>query len=227
MNLRQVELSFMLAGPTYQLNLPDWLPEVPTASCVVEFGSGGRECGFIPMRDVVLPFDADHWKELSTQKGANDIPVTVYEGLKDPKQWVLRWQLSNGDFRTHVRGTEGVDTAWLVVARLEVIDNLRGLPAVIPHYPLQRAISRRPGYQERISFGVTNPTSAEEGTGISLVRPGFLSPGQRSSSEDVGSGLHLRVLGLSSGIDMECVSALEYGLIDSILDAASNSMVAA
>ncbi len=186
----KTQFSFLTAGPTFNVTLPDDFEGMPELSSPLYiWDCGGRSYDFIPReRDDRTREDR---KLLTVLKGRDGHTVEVYERLDPPRQWYLRWILSSGSLWTHLRDEDGIDRAEPIAANLGIVEN-GGLPFLLPSGPIKRDTTTRPGYQEFANFF----PRASSWT-VELQRPGELGEGRVM---EVPGGMIFRA-GAGYGID--------------------------
>jgi hypothetical protein len=168
----EAKFSFLTAGPTLRLRLPDDFDVLPDLSSPLTIGDdqGARSFDFIAYsRDKGIQ---EPNRVVGTLTGRDGRSVEVYERLDPPQQWYLRWILSSGALYTHLREEDGVARAESIAASLGIVEN-GGAPFLLADRPLGRGVSTNPGYQEIAIFRSLMRTWVVE-----LQRPGYLSRGR-------------------------------------------------
>jgi hypothetical protein len=147
--VEKIRFSFLTAGPTFGLDLPDDLDRLPELSAPLAGGYGARSYDFVPAaHDAGMP-ESRLLRKTTDRDGRT---VELYEAVGAPPQWYLRWILSNGALYTHLRDEEGPQRAQTYVASLGIVER-KGLPPfLLPERPLRRAVFAQPGYQEFAIF---------------------------------------------------------------------------
>ncbi len=159
-------------------------------------GIGGRSFTFIPARWDVPLDDTDRFDNLT---GADGRLVEFHRRRDELPLWWLRWSLSRGSLFTHLREEDGTDMAARTASAVAVTEDEYGIPFVVISDPLKYAASAAPGYQERINF---NHVDRDTPTGLSLSRPGFISPSDVRRTPPNPDGLAQVRTGATHGIEI-------------------------
>jgi hypothetical protein len=188
----EARFSFLTAGPTFRLELPDDFDALPDLSApLMIWDQGARSFDFVAhARDHGV---REPHQVLGTLKGRDGHTVEVYERFGEPPQWYLRWLLPTGSIWTHLREEDGVERADAVVANLGIVED-GGAPFLLPEGPLRREVSTRPGYQELATF-----RSSSSNWVLECQRPGYLSRGKLMRVPEAERG----ILRAGAGFDTE------------------------
>lgn len=169
----QATFSFLTAGPSFGLSLPDDFDDLPELSSplTINHGYGHRSFDFLPAkRDTGAGESLTLIDTLTDRDGRR---VDLYERLEPPRQWYLQWHLRNGCLYTHLREEEGPGAARTHVASLAIVERDGLPPFLLPEPPLAPGASPQPGYQEFAMFSADRPHWS-----LMLNRPGYLAAGK-------------------------------------------------
>ena len=199
--------NFLAAGPVYSFSLPEQFSSPPSTSTVVDFGSGGREIVFRPSATDEGFANPEYVLQTETSDSVGHT-VEIFQHNVQPRSWVMRWQLEQGALYTHVRDLEGFDTVAFVVKELGIVTNsVTSLPQLVLGSGLTLAVSMIPGYQERVTYSVSNLGSSNSDGGIVaviLARPSTLGPGIVQIGEAAGGASVM--MGIGFGIHSTVVA---------------------
>jgi hypothetical protein len=211
---KQVQFSFLTAGPSFSLAIPTEFDDAPELSSPLFNGVGGRSFDFAPSkRDPGVDPAENKFVRTITDKHGRE--VSLYERIADPPLWWLWWPLSSGSLYSHLREEDGLEMPDETVAGVDVIQrDGSGLPFLVPESPFRFGASVAPNYQERALFFATElgPTY-----GIQLQRPGFLAAGDTRSSPDSEIS---NIVSVRAGTDYD----VEVRVWGEDLDTASNTL---
>lgn len=197
---RAIAVSFLTSGPPLALQLPAEFAAPPVLATVIDAGRGGRECIYWPAELDRFPGEEQFDREDDAPARAG-VAAQVWRRKADPLLWFVRWELPGGAVMMHLRDDDlEVGGPHLIAGHVQVLQQ-DGVVAVLPDPPLQRAVSRRPGYAERITFYATTPDGAMSGPALLLERPGARRAGAAQRIE-TGGPEHVLARGTGRGIDV-------------------------
>ncbi len=215
--ISQTRFSFLLAGPSIAVSLPSGFVQTPELSSPVVSGIGARSFTFTPLPAsqglaAALLAAATPVSVLTAKDGRS---VQVLRRTADPLLWWLVWRLSGGVVTTHLREEDGIERADTVVGSLS-IDESGPTPFLFMDPPLRSGVSSFPGYQESAM------SSSGNGLAITLIRPGYLSPGVEVTLSDSGwNGVRV---GVQGGIELQAISTQGLQSAQDLAAAVSASM---
>lgn len=164
--------SFLTAGPIIRVTLSEDFDELPEMTAPLGVGHAYRSFDFLPAGiDAPPGEDLQLVNKLSARDGR---VVELYERADPPRQWYLRWILSNGALYTHLREDEGPGLASEPLERLAIEERDGMPPFLLPEPPITIGVSARPGYREECVYRSDRSPRRV----VVLNRPSFLSPGQ-------------------------------------------------
>jgi hypothetical protein len=182
----------------FEVPIPGSLIAEPSLSSPLELQKGaGREVTYHPRVLGALDLDEPVYERIESKPGAGGREVGIIEhredSADDPVQWFLMWELARGTLVTHVRGEDGPEAVDKTIALLDIDESIETNPIVLPSFPLRRAASAHPGYQESITFHAVDPDDVAH---LTLTRPGSL----REGFDLDGDAGHIRT---AVGIDID------------------------
>ena len=212
--------SFLTSGPLVRLELPEDFDDLPELTSPLSVGYGYRSFDFLPAH--IDSAGGEGLKLIDTLTDRDGRVVELYERAEPPRQWYLRWILSNGALYTHLREDEGPERATEHVAKLG-IEEREGLPPfLLPESPLANGASARPGYREESVYrSRSNPRRI-----VVLNRPSYIAankilrrPGSADKISLRGGAKHGIEVTVHGGDDLD--SARE--LMSTVLASLSNT----
>jgi hypothetical protein len=210
--------SFLLAGPTLTVQVPQSLEPNLELSSPVSSGFGARFFVFTAGLEGVslvqaLTSAGEYLSSLPDAAGGN---ATLLKRIEAPDIWWLVWELADGALTTHLRSEDGApERATDVANGVEIVRTVAGTPALLMHQPLVSAVTSGPANQERARF------ASEDGRSLTFVRPGFVAEGESyTSNTDFGAKVRA---GVGMGIEIQ-VSAPLVSDAQSILDQAISTL---
>lgn len=212
-----MKVSFLGAGPVFDVDLTGLDFEWVETSTVVDFGRGSREVIFVPAGREPTD-DSTGYIRLRADTTRSGLPITSYLRVGEPRIWEVCVSLGDrGSVWTHIREEDGEETVGLVLSTLDVhwvADVLT--PVLSLGRPARVVPARMPGHAETILF---IPPDQRREVSLELRRPSFID-GHRSyrlPESQVGAQIVLRGGG-NEGVEIRVVAPVgkdddAYGLL--------------
>jgi hypothetical protein len=160
--------SFLLSGPTFELELPGDFEAAPELASPLS----NRSFNFLPVtHDMGIGSDG---YLVETVAGVGGRQVAIYQLYEPPLTWFLRWPLENGALYSHHREEDGYERTHVTADHVEIVEHgSPAIPFLLPTRPVVSSVGPMPGYQEWATFH----SSTRSDWSVTLARPSFMRAG--------------------------------------------------